>query len=171
MLIQPQSSHWYQWVSNHFEPFYEVDRADGKGKRRTTLADARKAGAVPSMTNVIGILAKPQLEAWKMEQAILASLTLPRLPEEPLDSYARRVVEDADGQSEKARQFGTDLHRAIEEELLVIQSKGQLFSVSTELDIFLTPVRQWLNENVVKVYATECIVGDRSVRSEERRVG
>jgi hypothetical protein len=35
-------------------------------------------GLYPSVTSVLGIMDKPQLTSWKIEQAIMASLTLPK---------------------------------------------------------------------------------------------
>ena len=97
MLIVPResASHWYYPDGT---PLHEVPRADGKGTRPTSLRDARKLGLFPSVTNVLSILAKPGLEAWKQEQAILAALTLPRTENEPLDEFARRVVADVGSQ-------------------------------------------------------------------------
>ena len=91
-LIQRESpSHWYLPDGT---PYHEVVRADGNGTRAVTLRDARKVNALPSVTNILGILAKPALDAWKQEQAILAALTLPKRDDEPLDAFARRVVDD-----------------------------------------------------------------------------
>ena len=74
MVIIPRepSSHWYFPDGT---PLHQVPRADGKGSRPTSLRDARKLGLFPSVTNVLSILAKPGLEAWKQEQAILAART------------------------------------------------------------------------------------------------
>ena len=52
-------------------------------------------------------LAKPGLDEWKIEQGIMAALTLPRLPDESLDSFAHRVVVDMGEQVEKAADFGS----------------------------------------------------------------
>lgn len=79
-----------------------------------TLADARKVMALPSVTNVLGVLAKPGLDAWKIEQGIMAALTLPRLPDESLDVFAHRVVADMGEQVEKAADFGSAIHAACE---------------------------------------------------------
>lgn len=64
MLIVPResASHWYFPDGT---PLHEVPRADGKGQRPTSLRDARKLGLFPSVTNVLSILAKPGLDAWK----------------------------------------------------------------------------------------------------------
>ena len=92
ILIERQApSHWYL---RDGRPFHEIARKDGCGSRPVTLADARKVLALPSVTNVLGILAKPALEAWKIEQGILSSLTLPRHPGEDLAAFAKRIVTD-----------------------------------------------------------------------------
>jgi hypothetical protein len=95
-------------------PFHEIARKDGAGNRPVTLADARKVMALPSVTNVLGVLAKPGLDAWKIEQGIMAALTLPRLPDESLDVFAHRVVADMGEQVEKAADFGSAIHAACE---------------------------------------------------------
>ena len=57
ILIKRESaSHWYLQDRT---PFHEVERADGKGMRSVTLRDTRKVRAYPSVTNVLGVLAKP----------------------------------------------------------------------------------------------------------------
>ena len=60
------------------------------------------------------MLAKPALDAWKQEQAILAALTLPRRDDEPLDSFAHRVVADMTEQVRDAADLGSAVHAAIE---------------------------------------------------------
>src|SRR5215469_7781999 len=112
ILIQRQpASHWYLRDGT---PFHEIAKKDGSGNRPVTLADARKVFALPSVTNVLGVLAKPGLDAWKIEQGIMAALTLPRKPEEPLDVFALRVVADMGEQVEKAADFGSAIHAACE---------------------------------------------------------
>jgi len=112
ILIQRQAaSHWYL---RDGRPFHEIAKKDGTGNRPVTLADARKVLALPSVTNVLGVLAKPGLDAWKIEQGILSALTLPRLPGEDLGQFAKRVVEDMGEQVEKAADFGSAIHAACE---------------------------------------------------------
>lgn len=111
-IIASESSHWYDKAGN---PVYEVPRAKGDGTRPTTLADARKLDLVPSVTAIIKCAAAPGLEAWKARQVLEAALTLPKLPDESLDDYAARVIEDSKAQGKKAAEKGTELHKAIEE--------------------------------------------------------
>jgi len=82
-----------------------------KGEPRpTNLRDARKLGLLPSVTNILGVVAKPELVDWKMEQAVLAALTLPRREGESLDEFAHRAVEDSEGRGRSAAEFGTAFH-------------------------------------------------------------
>ena len=65
ILVRRESaSHWYLRDGT---PYHEVERADGKGMRSATLRDARKSLAFPSVTNILSILAKPGLDAWRIE--------------------------------------------------------------------------------------------------------
>lgn len=63
------SEHWY---TREGSPCYEQVTQKG-GLRATDLRDARKQGLVPSVTTVLGVVAKPQLEVWKVNQGIMAA--------------------------------------------------------------------------------------------------
>ena len=109
-LFNFESAHWYQ---RDGMPMHTVLSAKGEA-RPTTLRDARKLGLLPSVTNVLGVIAKPELTAWLQEQAVLAALTLPRQSGECEGDFARRVVADAQGERDKAAGFGTAMHRGAE---------------------------------------------------------
>ena len=98
-------------------PCYEVPRASGTGTRPTTLADARKLGLLPSVTNILAILDKPALTEWKVRQAVMAVVTAPDVPGEAIDAKIVRVLEREQQQDEeaaKARDFGTMMHAELE---------------------------------------------------------
>lgn len=117
IITSERAAHWYLPDGT---PFYEVPYADKKraGEMRpATIADARKAGAVPSVTTILRILAKPGLESWKQEQAILAALTLPHKDGESLEDFAHRVAEDAAQEGAKAAEDGTKIHQAVVEHM------------------------------------------------------
>jgi hypothetical protein len=61
-----ESAHWYHadGRSCHTQP---VKSRPGD-TRPTTLADARKLKLLPSVTGILGVLDKPQLTDWKLEQ-------------------------------------------------------------------------------------------------------
>jgi len=157
MLITPsQSAHWYQCTeSGAFRTCHEVPRKGGSGMRATTLADARKLGLLYSVTKVCDVVRKAALESWRIEQGILAALTLPRRDGETDDQFAHRVLADADQQSKTARDFGSLLHKQIELDLA-----GQLAKPDWTCEKHLNAVRVWLGQNVDEVHASEIIVGD-----------
>lgn len=105
-----ESQHWY---SRAGAPAYEVCGAGGF-PRPTTLRDARKVGLVPSVTTVLSVIAKPQLEAWKVKQGILAALTLPRIDGEAEEAWLARITADSQQQVVDAADEGTRIHDAIE---------------------------------------------------------
>lgn len=109
-LITNNSSHWYTLKG---EPAYTRTTKAG-GIRNTTLADAKKEGLLPSVTTILKVLAKPELENWKQEQAIMSALTLPRNEGESLEDFAKRVVTDMNEQSRSAADFGTTIHNVLE---------------------------------------------------------
>src|SRR5512142_949231 len=110
-LFNPENAHWYQ---RDGEPLHSVLSAKGE-PRPTTVRDARKLGLLPSVTNVLGVINKPELVEWKMTQAVLAALTLPRMDDEDLGVFAKRVVEDAQSQVRNAADFGSAFHAGAEQ--------------------------------------------------------
>ena len=106
-----ESSHWY---TKDGEPCYTIERADGKGMRNTTLRDAKKLGLLPSVTTILGVAAKPGLQNWLQQQAILAALTLPRNEGESEEDYLDRVLNDSKAQGRDAADRGTHIHGVLE---------------------------------------------------------
>jgi len=105
-----ESTHWYDCDGN---PRYTIIGKNGK-ERNTTLRDAREHGYVPSVTSVMGLAAKPGLENWKIDQALMAALTLPREEGESLDDFMKRAKADARQQGLEAAKKGTEIHAYIE---------------------------------------------------------
>lgn len=114
-IVRPNSaSHWYKVDDKGVTAFHSVPYAGKRGEagetRKTTLRDARKVNAFPSVTNILSILHKEFLEAYKINQAILAALTLPRLKDEGADDFARRVVGDSKEHASSAARLGSRIH-------------------------------------------------------------
>ena len=105
-----ESLHWYRRDGT---PQYSVEAAKG-GMRSTTLRDARKMNLVPSVTTILKCAASPGLEAWKLNQMLLAALTLPRGESESEESFVARVVLDSKEHAKKAAERGTRVHTAVE---------------------------------------------------------
>lgn len=156
-LVKPESaSHFYQCIEGVWKPCYDLLKKDGNGMKPFTLREARTSNpqAVPSVTNILTVINKPGLEAWKQEQAILSALTLPRLPDEKLDDFVKRVVKDMEDQSEKAKGFGSEIHSAIE-----LYFKGARHLIPHDIYPYVNPFIDWANEQVGEVIGSEVVCG------------
>lgn len=105
-----ESNHWY---TREGAPMYSVPNRTG-GQRATTLRDARKLNLVPSVTTILGLIAKPGLNVWLQRQVLLAALTLPRIEGETEGDYVSRIMRDAKEQGRKAADAGTEIHASIQ---------------------------------------------------------
>ncbi|MCK5609408.1 hypothetical protein KAR91_46475 [Candidatus Pacearchaeota archaeon] len=115
MTYAKEGGHWYK---ANGDPCYTQIVASGKNKgndRPTTLRDARKLDLYPSVTTVMGIMDKPALNMWKVDQAIMAALTCPRLDDETEKEWIYRVKhQDATETARLAAEEGTRIHGALE---------------------------------------------------------
>lgn len=102
--------HWYDEKGR---PCYTVKGTNGK-ERDTTLADARKMKLVPSVTEVLKVIAKDNLTTWMVNQGILAALTTSRRSGESDDEMCKRILVDSREQAKKAAEEGTRVHDAFE---------------------------------------------------------
>jgi len=149
-LFSPDKAHWYQ---RDGVPLHSVPSAGTGELRPTTLRDARKLGLVPSVTNILGVIAKPELTAWMQEQAVMAALTLPRIAGETEDAFAKRVVADSQSTRDNAADFGTAFHNGAER-----------VAQSLEVDPahpaaeWLRHYRDWFQANALAVHWTEKVL-------------
>jgi len=140
-----ESTHWYNQKG---KPSYTVIGKNGK-ERNTTLRDARTMDLVPSVTTVMNIIAKPGLERWKIDQALMAALTLPKLEGESLDDFKRRALEDSKEHAKSAAERGTRIHTAIQGyyENERVADEDLIYAKSTVDAINkLFPNREWIAE-------------------------
>ena len=108
-----ESGHWY---TQEGEPMYTIIGANGK-ERNTTLRDAKKDSLVPSVTTILGMIAKPALENWKINQALNSALTLEQEKMNRLSlclQMSNKILKD---RTEAAEQ-GTKIHAMIEKGFL-----------------------------------------------------
>ena len=106
-----ESGHWY---TQDGTPAYEVPNKSKGGMRPTRITDAKKIGLVPSVTTILKVLDKPGLNRWKLNQVMMAALTLPKIDGESLSDFEDRAWEDSNKHSEYARNRGTEIHGAVE---------------------------------------------------------
>jgi hypothetical protein len=127
-------SHWYNKAG---EAVFEVPKVKG-GMRKTTIADARKMGLYPSVTTVLGILDKPQLGDWKLEQMALAAFNSPANGSEPFEVYHQHLLTKAFEQVSDAADLGTAIHAALEAHF-----KGQ--PIEAGMDTYVEPVARLID--------------------------
>lgn len=145
------SSHWY---TPEGQAFYEITKKDGSGMRAPTIADARKLGLLPSVTKIIGILDKPELNNWKLEQGILAVLSTPKKEGESLDAFVHRVLHEEkvhEEEAKRAREVGSQVHEAIDNAL-----SGREWDHG--LSHYVEPVIEWVENTGGKIIWTEKIL-------------
>jgi len=146
LVTVESSGHWYDAEGRSA---HVIIGKNGK-ERNTTVADARKMGLLPSVTSVQGILHKEQLVSWRIEQAIMSALTLPKEENETLEDYARRVVKDSKESTTKAAEHGTKMHTEMENILL-----GRAVSRDETLAPYIKTFSEWAEKNVEKTYWCE----------------
>jgi hypothetical protein len=113
MLVKENTSESGHWYLPDGSPAYRIIGKNGK-ERNSTVKDAREHGLLPSVTTIIGCAAKPALDVWKQQQAILSALTLPRLEGESEEDWLSRVVADSKETAKQAAERGTQIHGVIE---------------------------------------------------------
>ena len=153
-LFFPDSAHWYGIDGRAVHSVLSGKREP----RPTTLRDARKLALLPSVTNILRVVAKPELEAWLQEQAVLAALTLPRIDGEPEELFAKRVVVDARSQGQAAMAFGTALHKGAER-----VARSLEVDAADEVAPWLNHFRDWFQANCVRLIWTERVLVNREL--------
>ena len=155
-LLIPRTKESAHYYLRDGTSFHNVEYSDPKRKgqlRPTTLKDARSKNALPSVTTVDKLIVNKALEAWKIENAILAALTLPRLNGETDDAFAARVATDTKETASTAATFGTAIHDACEAYLME-RVKTDLVTLAP----YCGPVFDWIDENVEEVIGCEYVV-------------
>jgi len=147
------SSHWYH---RDGKACHEVI-AKGSGlPRPTNVKDARALNLVPSVTNVIGIKAKPGLDIWKQDNAIMAALSTPRNPSEEERDWHSRIAEESNRIGHEAAEWGTLIHEQCEQ--LVT---GGAFLGTGEVLPYVQGFADWHRENVIEtINAEKSVVGE-----------
>ncbi len=112
--IASEGGHFYDRKTG--AAIYEVAMTSKSGMRPTHIGDARKLDLVPSWSTIYYSSVKsPGLDAYFENQLLDSALTLPPIAGENADARKKRIKLDAREHSRKAREKGTDLHKAIED--------------------------------------------------------
>lgn len=129
------------------------DPVTGEVRQDADLRVARKEKLVPSVTSVLKIKDKPALDSWKRQEAILASLTLPRIPGESEQDFAKRVIVDMDATSSSAAKIGTALHDFAE----TVTNSGAV-RAPDGFEKVCSLLREWIDTNLGEGVAEESMV-------------
>ena len=117
-------------------------------ERNTSLRDARKLKLIPSVTTILQVFAKPGLERWKQNEMAKVAFDLPRIDGEDADQFALRCRLKQEEPVEKAADFGTELHDAIEKYF-----DGD--PVPAHLLGYVTPAFDWKQNKMLKFIERE----------------
>jgi len=144
--------HWYRADGT---PVHKLPTSDGRGERPTTIKDAKRLGLYPSVTSVLGIIAKPGLEKWKLDQVALATLRTPKQPDESEDYWCTRVRNAAFEQVEQAADLGTMIHGALE-----LAMAGEAYA--DDLRPYVEPVLKWKASISIEIIEREVRLVNRA---------
>jgi hypothetical protein len=142
-----RSSHWY--YPNGDACHTVIAKTSGL-PRATNVTDARKLGLVPSVTNILGMKAKPALITWLQDNAILSALNTPRKPGESEADWHSRIADESDRIGSEAADWGTLIHAEIEGFCLTGAFPG-----TGEILEYVADYARWHRENVIEVIAAE----------------
>lgn len=134
------SAHWY-------------DR-EGKPQHHTNVKGAKRHGYYPSVTSYLKVWPKPALDRWKIEQAILAAITLPRNEGEEVDAFAKRVAHDMTEEVTAAARIGTDLHAIMNTRMV----EGRWPVDMEELRPWMEAYEPWVQSELTKVWVSEVVL-------------
>lgn len=145
------SSHWY---TEDGEPRHFIGRVKDGELRPTTLRDARKERLYPSITSILGVMEKETLKRWQFRQIAFAASRQPIEPNESEDYFIERVMTNAFQVTSDAADLGTQIHAAIEAKLA-----GEHFDPN--MDTYVDPALEWLDESMIEAVELEKVVVDR----------
>ena len=137
-----ESGHWY---TQEGDPMYTIVGANGV-ERNTTLRDAKSLGLVPSVTTIIGMIAKPFLENWKIDQALKSAIALEKDEDESDEEFFYRCKQDSKKIGLQAAKSGTKIHAQIEKGFLG-KSKNKTYKVIQDFLDETFPNEEWFAED------------------------
>jgi len=165
-ITKNRFTHWY---NEKGEACHTVTGKYGN-EIKTTVVHARKMGFFPSVTSIIGLLHREQLENWKQDQLIRACMKINKTSEETDDQYINRVVEEAFTKSTTAIDFGKETHYFIQDLL-----QGKMRAEYSIPEITQNAIRNFVNKEIVHsicekplVHSVYKYAGQRDCRSVGR---
>lgn len=176
-----EKSHWYTPAGDvaHDQPYAasSVKKNPELADKRTptTVKHARKLGLYPSVTNILGVVAKDSLVDWKMEQVLLRAAAYPfkstalaakygsgsEAYTEHLKKWIHTTIEGAFEKVSEAADHGELLHDAAETYLSSWSSPERQVPNDPRINVSWPRVQETLDAHVDSVERTEfTVVGD-----------
>lgn len=154
-VLTKKSAEGAHWYTADGAPAYDQPTRDGTGTRRTTIRDAERLSLLPSVTSVLGVMAKPGLDTWKMKKVAEAALANPKTPDESVDYWVARVVEASKGEVQQAADLGSRIHDALDNAI----ATG---TYDEELAAYVSPVVAWMAKAGLRVTEREVVLVNAS---------
>ena len=156
MIIEraSEAAHWYAVENGIVVPRNVCKSADGKKEINTTLRQARPKGYLPSVTSILMEMKSLALEKWKISMAVQAAMTIDRLPEEGLDAFVERSMQDFAQVSDTYKEYGRRAHSICER----IAKEHKLLSTDADLEHIALMFWKWLDETAADVLFVEEMV-------------
>jgi hypothetical protein len=135
-MIRPNpSSHWY--------------KPDGDPAYNATLRDARKEQLYPSVTQIIGILAKPAIESWAVN--LMSEVCYKHMPylddcdmmDETIEQYRQRIEPIYEAKRSEAAIRGSAIHDFAEAYI-----KGDITPIVEGFEQQCVKLSDWIDENI-----------------------
>ena len=149
LIKKPRSNsgHWY----THEGKASHTQVGKNGVERSTDLRDARKFKLIPSVTTILNVFAKPGLDRWKLTEVAKVAFGLPTVDGETAEQFADRCLLKQSEPVEKAADFGTEVHDAIEKYF-----EGE--PVPDHLLEYIRPAFEWKQEKQLTFVEREKIL-------------
>ena len=137
------------------ETAYTVPYADGRPGKDTTIADARKLGLVPSVTEVMKVQDKPGLNHWfSNRMALYGAKNAELLPGMEEYKWLGMVRDQANEKTDEAIDIGTALHDIVE----AVVNNSPLPDIDFPVgdpEVFFDSFCEWWGKTGFRVVCTE----------------
>lgn len=104
-----EAGHWYDLDG---KSAYTYTNSEG-GTSNTTLTQARQMKLLPSVTGIMNIIAKPQLQQWLQNNTLQSGWTHRKSP--TYDAYLQAIRQDADKVKKATAGEGQVIHGALDD--------------------------------------------------------
>lgn len=147
------AGHWYSVEDGHL--YGQVPTLKG-GLRDFSLLDAKKVNALPSVTGIISLLAKPGLDRWKVEQGIKAALGCSDEAYPGLSSQevVRELFKVSEEYTNYTAEYGTAVHFWVNKKLRVVETL-EIPPMVPGAEECADGVLEWCNSNGYEFTQTE----------------